>query len=81
MYNVYRCCDGCAEEFFGRVETLDEAAKLIAGGRTLPECLYSTAEAAGHCGGIRAPEKDLETDEVYWLGEYDCAVEVENDRD
>lgn len=77
-YNVYRAADGCSEEFYGFVETLDEARKLAEAGSSLPESLYATAEAAGHCGGLEAPDKTNEGEVAEWFGDdgYDCAVQV-----
>jgi hypothetical protein len=77
-YNVYRAADGCSEEFYGFVKTIDEAKALAATGNTLQECMYATATAAGHCGGISAPDKSNEDAEsVEWFGDgWDCAVAV-----
>lgn len=78
-YNVYRAPEGSGESFLGRVDTL-EAAYALVGGPELPEHLYDTARAAGHVGGLAAPEKAAESEDgpSEWFGprsEY-CAVPV-----
>lgn len=77
-YNVYYAPDGCAETFIGFAETLDKALTMTecAG---LEESLYETARAAGHCGGMSAPDKEHEADEPdEWFGPdgWHCAVPV-----
>jgi len=75
-YNVYRCADGCAEEFYGFAKSL-AAARRLAKGRSLAASMYDTARAAGHCGGLEAPDKSSEGGEVAkWFSQYNCAVAV-----
>jgi len=77
-YNVYRAPEGCAETFLGFVETLEEAHSLE-GSAGLPEHLYATARAAGHCDGVAAPDKSGEAEEpTEWFGRDGsyCAVAV-----
>lgn len=80
-YNVYRAADGSDEEFYGFVETLEQAKKLAKTGRSLEASMYATAEAAGHCAGLYAPDKSNEGRVVEWFGDdgLDCAVEVYGD--
>lgn len=77
-YNVYRAADGCALEFFGRVRSLRAARHMAAVGGSLPQCLWDTARAAGHCGGIRAPEGTESPEPAAWFGLRGecCAVKV-----
>lgn len=78
-YNVYRSADGCAESFYGFAKTIDEAKDMASTGNRMEECMYSTAVAAGHCAGIKSPDKSNEDSEVAeWFGVdgYDCAVAV-----
>lgn len=77
-YNVYYAPEGCAETFLGRVDTLTEARQLE-GTTGLPEHLYETARAAGHCDGFAAPDKSREAEEpTEWFGAdgCHCAVKV-----
>lgn len=75
-YNVYRAQDGCAEEYFGFASTLRSARKMIRGS-ALPRSLYATARAAGHCGGLSAPDKSREIADHYtWLTRECVAVGV-----
>ena len=77
-YNIYHAPAGCAETYLGRVDTLDEAYELE-GASGLPEHLYETARAAGHCNGISAPDKSREAGEpTEWFGADDsyCAIAV-----
>lgn len=75
-YNVYRLPDGCTEEFAGFVETQEQAEQLAKRGKTLPQSLYGTARAAGHCAGLYAPDKSGEdTEPTEWWGDF-CAVAV-----
>ena len=74
-YNVYRA-DGYDERFYGFAKSL-AAAKKLTKGRSLEASLYDTARAAVHCGGLEAPDKSREDDEVAkWFDEYKCAVAV-----
>ena len=81
-YNVYYAPDG-DETYLGIVASLRDARRLASRhvrGGGLPDCLYATAEAAGHCGGISAPDKSIEVDpadkRIRWLGRggWYCAV-------
>lgn len=72
-YNVYRAAEGCDEEYFGFASTLRSARKMIRG-RALPQYLYSTARAAGHCSGMTEPDKSREIEyHTRWLTR-DCVA-------
>jgi len=78
-YNVYHAPDGSDESFLGFVSSLRAARKLAAHGDELPRSLYDTAQAAGHCAGISAPDKSHEAEEpAAWFGRggWYCAVAV-----
>ena len=81
-YNVYHVPEGGGESYLGFAGSLRAARKLAATGNSLPEHLYSTAIAAGHCYGISAPDKSHESGEpVAWFGRGGnyCAVAVFDD--
>ena len=74
-YNVYRA-DGYDERFYGFAKSL-AAARRLTKGRSLAESMYETARAAGHCGGLEAPDRIREDDEVAkWFDEHNCAFAV-----
>lgn len=81
MYRVYEAPEGCSQIFCGEFPTLQEAVACAdsepAG---LEKSLWDTARAAGHCGGMSAPEGGEEGDEpLSWhgaKGNY-CVVRVE----
>ena len=77
-YNIYHAPDGCAPEFYGRTKTIAAGKSLAAAGRALPASLWDTARAAGHCGGLVAPEGREAEEPAEWFGGdgYDCAVAV-----
>ena len=75
-YNLYYAPDGCDEEYVGEYASLEEASVAAAAGkRGLEKSLWDTARAAGHCGGLYAPETMNETEDAYeWLSEFHVAV-------
>lgn len=82
QYNVYHAPDGGSVTYLGQATSLRAARALVARtphGGGLPECLWATARAAGHCAGMRAPDQQGEASEpTAWFGrrgEY-CAVRV-----
>lgn len=80
-YNVYYSPEGCDEEFCGFATTLASAKKMRKSNR-LPKSLYATAQAAGHCGGLTAPDTSREIeDHITWLDGEFCAVGVAADAD
>lgn len=78
-YHVYHAPDGSGESYLGFATSLRAARRLAATGRELPESLYATARAAGHCAGLQAPDTSHEASEpTAWFGRggYYCAVAV-----
>lgn len=59
-------------EYAGSRDTLEEARELAESEPlTLPQHLWETARAAGHCGGLYAPDGEPIDDEPYeWVGDY-----------
>ena len=82
-YNVYHAPDGCSESFYGFAETMEGARELAKKGQPLGECMYATAISAGHCNGLKAPDKSNEGEVAEWFGDdgHDCAVEVYGDEE
>jgi hypothetical protein len=77
-YNVYHAPDGCDPEFIGWVPDLEEAQSFV-GLSGLPKSLWGVARAAGHCGGMYAPEGEEDDDNITWLEGDDgcyCAVAI-----
>lgn len=77
-YNLYYAPDGSAPEFVGEYETLEECREAAAAGpRGLEQSLWDTARAAGHCGGMYAPDADAD-EPAEWMGPegWHCACEV-----
>ncbi len=77
-YHVFRAADGCGEQYLGSTTSIREAKRMAAqharGARgDLPESLYGTARAAGHCAGISAPPKVGEAVEWFGKGGWYCA--------
>ena len=56
-YRVYLAPDGCDPSYCGEYSTIEEARDVAerepAG---LDACMWETARAAGHCGGMTAPD-------------------------
>lgn len=81
-YNVYYAPEGGGETYYGFAESLEDAKRLADNSPTgLDEALYQTAIAAGHCGGLEAPDKSFETKDlgsIIWFGDdgFYCAVPV-----
>lgn len=81
-YEVYEAPEGCAPAYLGRATSLREARHMAARGGGLPEHLWATARAAGHCGGCHAPhlaDDEVRDDEpTAWFGRGGryCAVPV-----
>lgn len=77
-YRVYEAAEGCDLVFCGERRTLAEARALAATEPTgLEKSLWDTARAAGHCGGLTAPDGGTEADEpCSWYGNH-CVVAVE----
>ena len=82
-YRVYSAPDGCSESYCGEFITLKDAqAYAETEPYGLDECLYDTARAAGHCGGMEAPTGGTEEDEpISWHGQsgVHCVIAVHYD--
>lgn len=63
-YRVYHAPEGSAPSFCGEFSSLVEAeAHAEKEPRGLASSLWDTARAAGHCGGLSAPDTDGEEDD------------------
>lgn len=76
-YRLYLAPEGSGMEFCSEHETRMGAALTAERHRPrgLPEAQWDTARAAGHCGGLRAPERSGVEDDtpMLWCGDY-CVV-------
>ena len=75
-YNVYLATPGSDLSFFGFADTIAAAKELSRSGNSLDASDWGSAKAAGHCGGIAAPEGIEDNDNVVWLHGDFCAVPV-----
>ena len=69
--HVFRAPDGCGETYIGPASSMEEAEALVARHEAgevpgLPDYLYDTAKAAGHCDGISAPPET--GGPIAWIG-------------
>lgn len=77
-YRIYDAPEGCDQIFCGEYDTLAEAQEAADGEPGgLPRSMWDTARAAGHCGGLTAPDGGTEDEEpISWHGESHCVVAV-----
>lgn len=79
-WRVYRSPEGCAREYCGQFDALDAAQREAEQEpRGLPESLWATARAAGHCDGMEAPGGGEEDEDAHsWHGRkgWHCVVRV-----
>jgi hypothetical protein len=68
-YRVYYSPEGSDSQYCGEFESLDEAQEAAESEPDgLEQCLWDTARAAGHCGGLSAPDAGEEGEPLSWHG-------------